>query len=168
MKIYKLKMVVRFAGFGQRLVSLVIDGFLLSLCYFIINFLITRRFNYYTAENSDSLVLIQLVAAYLYFTIFESSEYQATPGKLALGIKVVNHNIKRISFARSNARFISKFLSYITLFIGFLIAAFNKIHKAIHDIISKTYVINTNPVKNKIRIIKESGNLRGQSIKLKK
>jgi len=76
-----------------------------------------------------------------YLVCFHSSKRQATPGKMLIGIKVVDYNGNRIGFLRSLARYFSMFLSGFFL-IGFLIAGFTKRKQALHDFICKTYVVN--------------------------
>ncbi len=49
-----------------------------------------------------------LLIAWLYFSVCESSIYQATPGKLLCGLVVVDSNGKRLSFAHATARYLSK------------------------------------------------------------
>jgi uncharacterized RDD family membrane protein YckC len=72
----------------------------------------------------------------------ESSKLQGTLGKKALGIIVVDEHFGRISFGRAAGRFWSKFISVLTLYVGFIMAAFTKNKQALHDIIAKTYVVD--------------------------
>lgn len=61
-----------------------------------------------------------LIFIWLYFTIFEFSSIQATPGKLAIGAVVTNLEEGRISFAKSTVRFWIKLLTPIViLLIGY-------------------------------------------------
>jgi uncharacterized RDD family membrane protein YckC len=83
-----------------------------------------------------------LVADWLYFAYQESSPAQATIGKRALGIKVTDLEGNRISFGRATGRYFAKYLSAITLFIGFLLAAFTARKQALHDMIAGTLVVN--------------------------
>ncbi|MFT8320909.1 MAG: RDD family protein [Bacillus sp. (in: firmicutes)] len=76
----------------------------------------------------------------LYYTIFQSSKWQATIGKKLLGLKVMTINGERISFWRSLGRYlIMCFLSGI-LFIGYIMAAFTEKKQALHDLIAGTVV----------------------------
>jgi uncharacterized RDD family membrane protein YckC len=86
-------------------------------------------------------LVINLVVAWLYLALMESSAKQATLGKMALGIVVTDLNGGRISFARATGRYFSKaFLSSILL-IGYIIAAFTEKKQALHDIIAGTLVV---------------------------
>ncbi|MDQ6646379.1 MAG: RDD family protein, partial [Pseudomonadota bacterium] len=54
-------------------------------------------------------MLITTIVAWLYFAICESSSWQATIGKLALGIRVTDLHGERISFPRALGRYPAKF-----------------------------------------------------------
>ena len=79
--------------------------------------------------------------AFLYFVVLESSEQQATWGKRLIGLRVTDLDGGRISFGRATARFFAKFVSYLTLFIGFLMQPFTKRKQALHDILAGTLVV---------------------------
>lgn len=71
------------------------------------------------------------------------------PGKIILGQKVVDYQGNRITFYRAFGRNLSRTLSNI-LYIGFLMALWQKNKQTLHDYLAKTYVIeadrmNTNP-----------------------
>lgn len=85
--------------------------------------------------------LITLVLMWLYFALWESGAKQSTWGKRLLGIKVIGADGGRISFGRATARFFSKFISYIILYIGFIMAAFTNRKRTLHDMIAETYVV---------------------------
>ena len=71
----------------------------------------------------------------------ESSVNQGTIGKMALNLKVTDLNGERISFGRATGRFFAKYISSITLLIGYIMAAFTERKQALHDMIAGTYVI---------------------------
>jgi uncharacterized RDD family membrane protein YckC len=82
-----------------------------------------------------------IISDWLYFTLFESSSLQATPGKMALGIIVTDLSGNRISFARANGRYWGKLVSFLTLWIGFIMAGFTQKKQALHDIMAGTLVV---------------------------
>lgn len=65
----------------------------------------------------------------------------ATIGKKALGIKVVDLYGNRLSFWRSLGRYFAMILSYLSLFIGFILAGFTTKKQALHDMASGTLVV---------------------------
>ncbi len=87
-------------------------------------------------------MVITTVLAWLYFAYCESSAWQATVGKLALGIRVTDLQGKRISFPRALGRYPAKLLSMITLGIGFLMVAWTQRKQGLHDLIAGTLVLN--------------------------
>lgn len=78
----------------------------------------------------------------LYYALFESSRLQATPGKLLLGLAVVDRSNNRVRFGRAFSRSIFKEISSLLMGIGFVVAAFTSNKQALHDIIAKTYVVD--------------------------
>jgi uncharacterized RDD family membrane protein YckC len=87
-------------------------------------------------------VLIITLITWAYFAVCESSAWQGTVGKLALGIRVVDEQGKRISFLRATGRFFAKYLSTLIIFIGFLMVAWTRRKQGLHDIIAGTLVLN--------------------------
>ena len=72
---------------------------------------------------------------------FESSVYQATLGKMMLGLRVTDLHGKRISIGRAVGRYFAKILSAVILCIGFIMAAFTQKKQALHDLIAGTLVV---------------------------
>lgn len=85
-------------------------------------------------------IYTNLIVWWLYSALMESSRWQATLGKRALGLKVTDVNGVRLFFGRASARFFSKFLSTSTLGIGFLMVAWTKNKQCLHDIVSGSLV----------------------------
>lgn len=88
--------------------------------------------------------VLGIVIQWLWFTIPESSGWQASPGKKLLGLKVTDENGERIGFGRANGRYWGKILSAMLLFIGFLMVAFTKKKQGLHDIMAGTLVVRNN------------------------
>jgi uncharacterized RDD family membrane protein YckC len=86
--------------------------------------------------------LISWVVNLLYFSFMESSKFQATIGKLALGIIVTDVGGQKLDFVKALIRNISKIISSCILFIGYLMAAFTEKKQALHDMIAGTLVVN--------------------------
>ncbi len=81
------------------------------------------------------------VLNWLYFSLLESSSWQATLGKKALGLEVTDLAGRRISFGRATGRFFGKYISAVILFIGFIMAGITEKKQALHDILAGTLVI---------------------------
>ncbi|MDP9750372.1 MULTISPECIES: RDD family protein [Thermoanaerobacter] len=132
----------QYAGFWRRVVALIIDNIVLALAGAVLLFILAFVFG---DTNSTALEttyeIIGLIGAWLYFTLLESSNIQATIGKRIMKIKVTDLNGEKISFGRANARYWSKILSTAVFFIGFIMAGFTSKKQALHDMIAGTLVI---------------------------
>ncbi len=92
--------------------------------------------------NSFSILyFIKVIIALLYFAVMESSSKQATFGKIMVKIIVTDLNGERISFFKSILRNLSKYISNITIFIGYIMICFTARKQGLHDLISKCLVI---------------------------
>ncbi|MDD3893389.1 MAG: RDD family protein, partial [Bacteroidales bacterium] len=80
---------------------------------------------------------------WIYYASFHSSKWQASIGKRAMGLKVVDKYGNRISFGRATGRYFSMLLSTILLFIGYMMIGWNSHKQGLHDLIAKTYVIRS-------------------------
>lgn len=77
----------------------------------------------------------------IYFSLWESSRIQSTPGKYLMGLKVCDLNRQKLNFWKSLQRNLAKILSGAPLYLGFLMCSFTKKRMALHDILTKTIVI---------------------------
>jgi len=68
----------------------------------------------------DKVGYIGYVVEVLYFSILESSSKQGTIGKMLFRIKVTDLKGKQISLGHAINRNVGKFISAISLFIGFI------------------------------------------------
>lgn len=137
-----------YAGFWRRLGALLIDSVILVVFDFTLIGILAAS----SASTSvqEAVLLSRRLAGndlllygigWLYYSIFESSSRQATPGKLVFGIAVTDTEGNRISFGRATGRYLAKNLSAISLLIGYLMAGFTKRKQALHDLIAGTLVI---------------------------
>jgi len=81
------------------------------------------------------------IVALLWFSVFESSRWQATPGKRLLGLQVVDDDGQPPGLVRSALRNAAGLLSWLSLNIGHLLAARGPRHQALHDRIAGTRVV---------------------------
>jgi uncharacterized RDD family membrane protein YckC len=88
-------------------------------------------------------ISIKLFLAFPYFALMESSRWQGTLGKLALGIKVTDLNGERISFGRAIGRYFLKGVSAFLLMLGYLIS-FSDQRQTWHDYTAGTLVLGKN------------------------
>lgn len=123
-----------YAGFWRRGAALFIDFLILVIPQSIVNVLL--------AGSPTVALIINMVIGGAYFAGFHSSAKQATPGKMAFGIKVGDPTGARIGIGLAVARFFATWLSGLILGIGYVIAAFNAKKQALHDILCTTIVVN--------------------------
>jgi uncharacterized RDD family membrane protein YckC len=147
---------VKYAGFWLRFVAFIIDAVVLGLIGFAITIPFMASIPMGTFMHGGPprpedwiplvgmfgrLAAIRFVINWLYFALLESSAWQATLGKKALGLEVTDLQGRRISFGRATGRFFAKILSTITLFIGFIMIGFTARKQGLHDIIAGTLVL---------------------------
>jgi uncharacterized RDD family membrane protein YckC len=88
------------------------------------------------------LFLAAVGISWLYSALLESSERQATVGKMIFNLKVTDMSGNRISFGRATGRFFAKLVNNLVPFqIGYIIAGFTEKKQALHDFIAATTVM---------------------------
>jgi uncharacterized RDD family membrane protein YckC len=87
-------------------------------------------------------LLVTLIGTWLYHALLESSEWQATAGKKALGLIVTDTSGARTSFARASGRHFAKIITgLIPLGIGYILAGVMEKKQALHDMIAGCLVL---------------------------
>jgi uncharacterized RDD family membrane protein YckC len=150
-----------YAGFWLRLLAYLIDHILLGVVlgvavmlaiaamgvnYFrgMIEGLRAGGDEYVFAVVSDIFValLFAFAVSWIYHAWMESSEYQGTLGKMALGLIVTDMNDRRVTFGRASGRFFARIISnLIPLEIGYIMAGFTEKKQALHDMIASCLVL---------------------------
>ena len=129
---------MNYAGFWRRFIASVVDSILLTTAF---NILMWFVFPESLKSKQIFLFVITIIPTWLYYALLESSAKQGTLGKIILGMKVVDYNNQRISFARATGRYFSKIISAVILMIGFIMVAFTSRKQGLHDIIAGTLVV---------------------------
>ena len=156
--------VVAYAGFWLRVVAYLLDGFILGVPVGIIIVIVILSSGFSTflhnfpnppeppdpgeafgialAIGIGIFILFAIVGSWLYYACFESSSWQATPGKKVLNLAVTDLTGARITFGRATGRFFAKLISrMIPLGIGFILAGITERKQALHDMIASTLVL---------------------------
>ena len=151
--------VYTYAGFWLRFGATIIDGLILFIPLIIIFFLflgVTSGFfvsgfvnniNNHSSDNGSlanyqnlfSLALILISSTYNAF--FESSPWQGTPGKKAVGLIVTDLSGNKVTFSRAFVRNLCKIVSQTLFYIGYIMVAFTEKKQALHDMIASTLVL---------------------------
>ncbi|AFY35042.1 RDD family protein [Calothrix sp. PCC 7507] len=134
-----------YAGFWRRLVADLIDQVILIFSSAIIA---SGSVNEVSSSSADQDALVGSLFIFIYIFVaagygpgLESSLLQATIGKKMMGIIVTNLNGNKISFGQAFARHISKFISYLTLGVGYIMVGFTQKRQTLHDQIAGCLVV---------------------------
>lgn len=152
---------MKYAGFWWRFLAFIIDALIIKVVKFILitpllgvlGVGVSQVANKGDITEADVLGLLGMlsgvlllsiivtgVMAWLYFALMESSKFQGTLGKMALGIVVTDRDGNRISFLRATGRYFGKILSGLILLIGYMMAGFTEKKQALHDMMASTLV----------------------------
>lgn len=85
--------------------------------------------------------IVAQAIGFLYFSLMESSSWQATPGKRALSLRVTRANGERLDFGRAAARYIAKIPSFLIFMIGYLMPLWHPKKQGLHDLLADTIVV---------------------------
>ncbi len=140
------------AGFVRRLGAYLIDSMLIGSVYYVVLMIGMVALAIVAAgqDFKDDGFLVGMALVYLFYPVLslayyagmESSKLQATVGKLALGIKVVDGQGRRLGFGRATARWAGSIVSYLILYIGFFMAGWTRRKQALHDLMAGTFVVD--------------------------
>lgn len=152
-----------YAGFWLRVVAAIIDGIVLGIPLGILAFLLILSAVPFIAHTHDPmavvvtilprlffLLIIYLMASWLYWALMESSSWQATLGKKALGLRVTDLAGARPTFGRASGRFFAgrgiscvPTIGGLYFLIDCIMAGFTEKKQALHDIIASCLVIRS-------------------------
>ncbi len=152
-----------YAGFWLRFVAYIIDSIIIGTVYWVMSIPIFAIFGISQAnemqniENmseaeamgmfgtimalSGATTFLITIIAILYWSLMESSKYQATVGKIALGLKVTDMDGKNLDFVKALVRNLCKIISSMIMGIGYIMAGFTEKKQGLHDIIANTLVV---------------------------
>lgn len=145
-----------YAGFWIRVAAYLIDVIILGIAISLLQGLTGINFGVdldaalaptgvETEGASPFGSLLSLIIGIAYFAGLESSSWQATVGKKALGMVVVDEDGNRISFMRALGRYLGKILSALILLIGYIMVAFTAKKQGLHDMLASTLVVKGRP-----------------------
>ncbi len=152
-----------YAGFWLRFVAYVIDYIIIYTVqiFLVVPILAVVGINFASGmSNADNMseaemfgmiagmvgamgatIVLTFALIVLYYTIMETSKFQATVGKLAVGLKVTDVNGEKLDFTKALVRNLCKIISSMILFIGYIMAGFTEKKQGLHDIIAGTLVV---------------------------
>jgi uncharacterized RDD family membrane protein YckC len=150
---------IRYGGFWIRFLARFIDGIILSIVGLIVRIplgIVMGGIGIGLSNTQDPAAalaalpalfgaiglsfLISTIIGFLYEVYFLSSK-GATPGKMALGLKVIKADGTPLTMGTAVGRYFAYILSSLTLAIGFIIAGFDDQKRSLHDRLCDTRVI---------------------------
>lgn len=143
-----------YGGFWIRVVAVIIDSIILRVVVTPVAMVFTALgfagwmvpgFPHHglTLLGGGVTFILSIFGSWLYEALMESSSYQATLGKMILGMKVTDLEGRRISFERATGRHFAKWLSAMILGIGFIMVGFSERKQGLHDLLAGTLVRRT-------------------------
>lgn len=141
------------AGFWIRMAAWIADIVCFFLATIVLAFLVLATIWFggrLGGEINDQVMAlagyssaaIVMASGFLYFTLFTGSCGQ-TPGKMLFGLKIVRVNDHEMAYGRACLRSLCWILSLLLFSIGFLMIAFTRQKRGLHDMLAGTYVIRT-------------------------
>jgi uncharacterized RDD family membrane protein YckC len=148
---------MRYAGFWWRVLAFLIDSVILGTVSSILQYAMfpSMMTNTPIAPGANPFETLGPALARAGWAILVSTLFSltysawfigalgATPGLMALGLKVVRPDGSPIGYGRAVARYFAAMLSGMILGIGYLLVAFDAEKRALHDMICDTRVIKT-------------------------
>jgi uncharacterized RDD family membrane protein YckC len=132
-----------YAGFWQRAAAFVIDWLIAIVIVVPVMVLVfgVREVSLDPAEHSwDLLAFLAVAGAVIGFWRYCG----ATPGKIALGVRIVDARTGGTpGILQLTVRFLAYLLSALPLYLGFLWVALDRRKQGWHDKIARTIVINS-------------------------
>ena len=151
-----------YAGFWIRFLAFLVDSVIINTVMWVMIFPLLGAIgmSFQSLEELDNLdhvefdaiwpvvisvipaiTTVNLLITWMYYALLQSGPRQATVGKMAIGVIVIDVNGGRLSFARASLRYFSKIISSAIMMIGYIMAGFTPKKQALHDIIANTYVV---------------------------
>lgn len=93
-------------------------------------------------EIRNQIRTISFLVWVLYSAFMEASSKQATLGKQAMKIKVVDQNGERLSLFLAFKRNGAKIISFFFMLLGFIWILFDRNRQGWHDKVAKTFVVD--------------------------
>jgi uncharacterized RDD family membrane protein YckC len=144
----QIKSDLNYASFGQRFAAKILDGLIIGvvffipvLIYIILQIKAGRKFDVDLMTPFINIFQFASMVIGIGYTTFFVGKYGATPGKMAMKLKVVTEGSGSVSYARACGRHFAEILSGMICYIGYLMMCFDEEKRTLHDRICNTRVI---------------------------
>ena len=124
---------------GKRIAAFLIDGLIAYAITKGLLYLLTSVLHY---RNVGFVLVVSMLFSFAYWVV-QAIEFEGTPGKKMMGLRIVTAaESRRLSYGQMVLReIIGRPISMIPLFAGYFWGLFSKDHRAWHDKIGKTRVV---------------------------
>lgn len=134
-----------YIGFLPRLGAFLIDFVIISIIFMGVLFVLIDSYpgvdGVLSPEGYDIFIIFVFLIIWLYFVLQESSNFQATIGKRAVKIKVVDSLGNKIIFWQASLRNFLRIIPVIG-FICMIPIGFSEKRQGFHDLAANTYVVS--------------------------
>lgn len=143
----KLPGTTAYGGFWIRAVAKIIDGLIQGVFSILLFFAFMPFFSFRNNRFDVTGMLVwggmqgMGILFGLAYAVFFLGKYGATPGKMAVGLKVVTSEGDPIDYKRAAARYFAEILSGLICYIGYIMIAFDDERRALHDRLCDTRVV---------------------------
>lgn len=142
--------VYELAGLVDRFAASLIDSFLLILPLSVAALIMSSPGHHIPKQLLQFVFLALPVAYHWYFWTRRDGQ---TPGKFALGIRVIKTDHSAISDVDAVIRAIGYHVSSMLFGLGFIWALFDKNNQSWHDKIARTYVVRCGKRRKTVEIL---------------
>jgi uncharacterized RDD family membrane protein YckC len=143
-----------YGGFSRRFAARFVDGVIQIIPALLIGMLVGMLFrtsgllrpgpSYQGAFLAmQAITQVAVIGCAIAYEVFFLRKFDATPGKMALGLKIFRPDGAKLSIGRIVGRYFATFISALPLLLGYIVAAFDDERRTFHDRIADTRVINT-------------------------
>lgn len=136
------------AGFWIRTLAMVVDLTIMGLAGWLIHAVLFGFGNFIGVNGplveSEDLIAPVILGEFMvgvFLSTWLVGMYGATVGKMACGLKVVRADGGRVGYGLALGRYFAEWLSALALGLGFLMIAFDKQSRALHDHMCGTMVV---------------------------
>jgi uncharacterized RDD family membrane protein YckC len=138
-----------YAGFWLRAAAFLIDNLIFGFMFAVVVAIYSpalltspdpNALKFKVISLFTRLGLLVFLMIWVYFTSFEASVWQATPGKRILGLYVTDLSGRPLTFARAAIRNVARLISGVML-IGYILAGFTEKKQTLHDILAGCLVL---------------------------
>jgi uncharacterized membrane protein SpoIIM required for sporulation/uncharacterized RDD family membrane protein YckC len=140
------------AGLGSRAAAALLDALLLTLLAILFQLVLGKVIDLESPAGNWALAVFYFIyafALFIYYVLFEGLNGGRTPGKMALGIRVVMDTGRAVTFSaavvRNLVRLVDFYFPFLPLLPGLLFVFLTKSNKRLGDLAAGTIVVRDRP-----------------------